>query len=80
MVYAELAVKRRRGVGATRAQAAYAGIWLATTQPELARRRFDRARRWREVGNLWFQLFAQPDPLAQAFDGEPTVALSASPR
>jgi hypothetical protein len=82
MVYAERAVSAAAQCGnpTAQAQAAYAmGIWLATTQPALAKLELQRSEVLSSaVGNLWFELFARTETLwLKAFDGEPLDALTA---
>ncbi|MGI9052682.1 MAG: hypothetical protein ACR2HQ_08550, partial [Ilumatobacteraceae bacterium] len=82
MMYAE-----RATVAATkcdnptaRAQAAYAtGIWLATSEPERAREHLQRSESLaRDVGNVWFELFARTETLwLHALEGAPRDALAA---
>ncbi len=61
------------------AQAAYAtGIWLARAHPVEARAELERSEALaREVGNLWFELFARTETLwLRACNGEPGPALA----
>jgi hypothetical protein len=60
------------------AQAHYAlGVWLASSDPLQAREEVRRSEAHaRDVGNLWFELFARTMGLwLQSIDGEPLVAL-----
>jgi hypothetical protein len=52
---------------------------MATTEPTQARQELQRSEALaRDVGNLWFELFARTETLwQQALDGEPRAALSA---
>lgn len=62
------------------AQAAYStGIWLTATEPARAREELERSEALsRDVGNLWFELFARTETLwLTALDGQPLEALGA---
>jgi len=62
------------------AQAAYStGIWLTATEPARAREELERSEALsRDVGNLWFELFARTETLwLTALDGQPLGALGA---
>lgn len=82
MVYAQRAVQAAEGCGnpTALAQARYAtGIWFAATQPARAKEELLASEELsRQVGNLWFELFARTETLwLRAFEGEPVDVLSA---
>jgi predicted ATPase/DNA-binding SARP family transcriptional activator len=68
----------RSGNPTAQAQAAYAaGIWAAADDAALARALLQRSEQLaRDVGNLWFELFARTETLwLQAIEGDPRGAL-----